>query len=542
MSQVFETERAFSLGLSATPERDDEDAIDDDAGYGGSLLGQSLGPIIFEFTLADALALGIVPSFAIHHYGLPLSGDERARYERLSRSISDAQSDLRRRAPAEKSTGAGFFQWARSMSSRGGGEVGALASRLMADIGRRKALLHSMSSRAEAVETLLRKEFQINPEARAILFHESIDEVMRLFVRLRDAGFAAVAEHSELPSTVRENGLDLFRKGVAKVIVSARSLIEGFNVPAVDVAIIVASSTSVRQRIQSLGRVLRRHRGPRGEEKTSCIYVLYARDTVDDAIYGKLDWDKTTGVERNVYYVWELGTEPVMQEGPPRAPLPSEMEVDSANLVPGGEYPGAYDGIELSCDTRGNVRDVQGRFARNSGELAAAVRAIKGGAGRFRVTPRCRYALVRVADVDDWTTRFVTQLRDPLEFTADATEPSSAEQPDLEDWVKTAAPGSRYPIGSVATTQEGLRFKKKGGGVISKRVPGGEVFARVGDKAEDPARGEDAVRLIEAIKQLHAQGETISHLEINAHNHVVHRAAGQLYFVHALAKGLEFPR
>src|SRR5207248_485656 len=126
----------------------------------------------------------------------------------------------------------------------------------------------------------------------------------------------------------------------------------------------------------------------------------------------------------------------------------------------------------------------------------------------------------RVADVDDWTTRFVTQLRDPLEFAADATELSSAaEQPDLEDWAKTAAPGSRYPIGSVATTQERLRFKKKGGGVISMRVPGGEVFARVGDKAEDPARGEDAVRLIEAIKQLHAQGETISHLEINAHNH-----------------------
>src|SRR5262249_5880166 len=160
------------------------------------------------------------------------------------------------------------------------------------------------------------------------------------------------AEHSELPASVRESGLDIFRKGIAKIIVSARSLIEGFNVPAVDVAIIVASSTSVRQRIQSLGRVLRRHRGPDGEEKTSCIYVLYARETVDDAIYGKLDWDKTTGVERNIYFYWDPGSEPIRQERPPRSPLPSETEVDTAALRPGIVYPGAYEGVEFTSDTR----------------------------------------------------------------------------------------------------------------------------------------------------------------------------------------------
>src|SRR5205085_4971027 len=119
-------------------------------------------------------------------------------------------------------------------------------------------------------------------------------EIKDLFARLYQCHLPAIMEHSELARSVRETGLELFRKGIARIIVSARSLIEGFNVPAVDVGIIVASSRSVRQRIQSLGRMLRRHRGPNGEEKTSCIYVIYARDTVDDAIYGKLDWDKTT--------------------------------------------------------------------------------------------------------------------------------------------------------------------------------------------------------------------------------------------------------
>ena len=133
---------------------------------------------------------------------------------------------------------------------------------------------------------------------------------MNLYVSLRELGLPVIAEHSELPGSVRETGLDPFRRGIAQIIVSARSLIEGFNVPAVDVGIIVASSGSVRQRIQSLGRVLRRHRSPGGEEKTSCIHVLYAKDSSEEHLYGKVDWDATTGVEQNRYFVWDLEDEP----------------------------------------------------------------------------------------------------------------------------------------------------------------------------------------------------------------------------------------
>jgi superfamily II DNA or RNA helicase len=102
MSQVFQTDRAFSLGLSATPERDDEEAPEEDPGYENSVLGQALGPIIYDFTLADALKLGIVPTFTIHHLGLSMGAEERARYERLSRAISETQSELRNRAPSDR--------------------------------------------------------------------------------------------------------------------------------------------------------------------------------------------------------------------------------------------------------------------------------------------------------------------------------------------------------------------------------------------------------------------------------------------------------
>ncbi|MEW8552665.1 MAG: DEAD/DEAH box helicase [Candidatus Thiodiazotropha sp.] len=540
MSHVFKTERAFNLGLSATPERDEDTEQDEDAGYDESLLGKELGPIIYDFKLIDALKLGVVPSYTILHYGLVLSTQEKARYERLSRTISDSQSELRNRAPADKASGAAFFQWARAVSSRSRGEVGTLASRLMADISRRKALLYGMEGRGNAVQTLLQREFDANPDARVILFHESIDEVMKLFLRLRDAGFPVIAEHSELPGSVREAGLDLFRKGIAQVIVSARSLIEGFNVPAVDMAIIVASSASVRQRVQSLGRVLRRHRSKSGEEKTSVIHVLYARDTVDDAIYGKFDWDQTTGIERNLYFHWDGLGEPSPQAGPPRYPLPTEEQIDDSLLQEGSEYPGAYEGAEYSCDTRGNVKDSNGAQVRNPSALPELVSKAKGSAGRFRVTKRKKYVLVRVPRGDDWGTIFVTRLKVDFDVGADE-EVDDIDEGAIRIWAESASPGDDYPYGGVPIIDESLRFRSKRGGVIARKVSGGEVFARTGERAIDPEKGADAVLVIEAIRKLHSTGTRISQLEMNKLNHVLYRVGGRLFFVCVLRNGLEFP-
>jgi hypothetical protein len=90
--------------------------------------------------------------------------------------------------------------------------------------------------------------------------------------------------------------------------------------------------------------------------------------------------------------------------------------------------------------------------------------------------------------------------------------------------------------------EDGLRFKRKSGGVISKKVRGGELFARSGDKAEDPARGAEAERLVAAIKGLQKVGRKVNRIEINEAKHVMYREGGQLFFVCALHADLEFPQ
>jgi hypothetical protein len=281
--------------------------------------------------------------------------------------------------------------------------------------------------------------------------------------------------------------------------------------------------------------MLRRHRGRSGEEKTSCIYVLYATNSSEENIYGKLDWNETTGVDRNRYYHWNIKDDPVAQEGPPKTPRPTETQIDADTLKAGDKYPGQYEGMELSCDAQRNVRDASGRYALDTGSLAEAVLQVKGSTGRFRVTPKRNFVLVRISDGEEWETIFVTKLAAPLRF----TDTGTASVADAKSWQETAKPGDRYPFGGLAPADGDIRFKAKSGGIIAKRVRGGESFARQGAKAEDPDKGADAERLVAAIKSF--SGKKITKLEWNEALHVCYREGGQLFFICALTKGLEFP-
>jgi hypothetical protein len=316
-------------------------------------------------------------------------------------------------------------------------------------------------------------------------------------------------------------------------------LIEGFNVPAVDVGIIVASSSSVRQRIQSLGRVLRRHRVRDSEEKTSCIHVLYAADSAEEHIYGKVDWDAMTGLDRNRYFLWKGEGEPLLQPSPPRTPLIAESQIDAATLSTGAIYPGQYEGIELSCDSRGNVRNLAGSFAADTGELAGAILAVKGSGGKFRVTPKKLFVLVRIPGEDDWQTVYVARLREPLRFAEQSEEQADPEE--AKRWQEQASLGDPYPFAGLPVIEGDVLVKQRGGGLITKKVPGGEVFARREDRATDTVKGMDARRVIEGVQKLRKAGKKVRRIAVNSVGHVTFHENGQAFFLCALEKGLEFP-
>jgi superfamily II DNA or RNA helicase len=400
--RIFDSKPAFTLGLSATPESVDDDlGVPTDEAYAQGPVGQGLGPIIYELTLRQCLDAGLLAPFELWHVGLPLGPEESREHAALSREITELRFELERAYRASRSKSP-FLKWCQTQAPRE-----EQAAKFIQLAGRRKRLLYRASSRLAATLAILRSELG-SDGSRAITFHEAIDEVERIFLEALQTGVPAVLEHSQLPAGLRRENIEAFRAGTARVVVSAKSLVEGFNVPAADVGIIVASTSSVRQRIQSLGRLLRRKQ----EGHTARIFVLYISRTEDEAIYERTNWDAVIGATSNRYFLWMPPAGGDWSEGlretgaAPRPYLVPSSQVDISRLAAGDPYPGRPEGVDLKVDQEGNLRMLAtNRLVPASHELVEQV--LQNPYRRARCTP-AGHLIVRMEDRPTW--RYVGQL------------------------------------------------------------------------------------------------------------------------------------
>jgi superfamily II DNA or RNA helicase len=536
MRRIFETERAFSLGLSATPERESDSAEQegyltepleeenyDPVSFDETVTGKELGPVIFELDYAKAIDLGVLPPFGIVHYGLSLLPPERANYERISREVTTLRQDLER--PGRR--GLGLIRWCRSSA----GIHNPAAARLLSLTSQRKRLLFQMKQRTSATTSILRSAFAENPELRAILFHESIEQVMELFASLRAEGFPVVAEHSEFPDKMRSEALQLFRQGTAQVIVSARSLIEGFNVPSADLGIIIAASSSVRQRVQTLGRLLRKSRARDGLEKHALLYVLYAADTVDELIYEKADWESFVGAERNSYFLWPDVNQAsrVEASGPPRRPMPDELSIAADTLRAGETYPGKTDeGLEYTRDSQGTIRTVDGQLIEPHAELASVLKASHKTAGRFRITP-LKHHVVELEKIEDgWRGVYLGTLASSVR-TVRLQEGQSDQQ--------VYQPGDAYPLGRVSG--KAFSVLQRDPRLIARKERAQVRFVVPADRVADPEKRRSLTEIQAFLAKAYKTGHRISKITVTREGHVVYVFDNQAVFAGFAPEGAE---
>jgi superfamily II DNA or RNA helicase len=103
-----------------------------------------------------------------------------------------------------------------------------------------------------------------------------------IFAADNDTAYSVAREHLVQPITCdigkkeRARCLQRFSTGELRILVSARVLNEGIDVPAADVAIIVGGSQGSREYIQRVGRVLRPSEG-----KKAIVYDLVTRGTFE---------------------------------------------------------------------------------------------------------------------------------------------------------------------------------------------------------------------------------------------------------------------
>jgi excinuclease UvrABC helicase subunit UvrB len=116
------------------------------------------------------------------------------------------------------------------------------------------------------------------PDHRTILFTERIETADILLKVLRREFKGQIDRyHSLMDATEKARALDRYRTGESKVIVCCHALDEGLNVPETDAGIVLSVGSGMRQRIQRVGRILRRGNA----ERLKKIYYLYISDSAE---------------------------------------------------------------------------------------------------------------------------------------------------------------------------------------------------------------------------------------------------------------------
>jgi superfamily II DNA or RNA helicase len=220
----------YRLGLTATPERADGLHL---------ALGTLLGPVVYRRAPADLAAEGHIAQYDEKRLFVSLEPEEQLRYEALM----------------------GEWKWflasKRHLLARGGDFFGELIRRSGSDPQARRALqAHhqarmialNAAAKIEVVERLL----QEHREDKVIVFSEYNALVDTISARLALPSITYRTSAEE-----RKGTLDAFRNGTYSKLVTGRVLNEGVDVPDANVGIVVSGSSTTREYIQRLGRVIR---------------------------------------------------------------------------------------------------------------------------------------------------------------------------------------------------------------------------------------------------------------------------------------------
>lgn len=185
-----------------------------------------------------------------------------------------------------------FLRGAASLARLDGDSPAGSAARLyLAAMQDRRRLLAETPAKAAALTRLVPA---LRAAGRAIVFTQTIRSAERAASALHEVGLAAAAVHSGLDPASRRSVLAGFRDGDTRVVTAPQVLDEGIDVPAADLAVILASSRSRRQMIQRMGRVLRR----KPDGRLARFVVVHVEATVEDPALGAHEGflDEVTGV------------------------------------------------------------------------------------------------------------------------------------------------------------------------------------------------------------------------------------------------------
>ncbi|MDQ6798144.1 MAG: hypothetical protein M3011_09035, partial [Actinomycetota bacterium] len=221
----------------------------------------------------------VTAHFKVTLIGIDMPPGERAQYEGLTKIIGERVRILTEQYAVPTTPQHSFMRAVTDLAGDNRSDGQAIARAFLAAVSERKQLLSISPAKRAAVATLASA---MKVAHGSLVFTETIATAERIADELHDQGLRVDTVHSSQSSGERRSALREFSSRRLDVVVAPKVLDEGIDVPEADLAVIVSASSSRRQMIQRMGRVLRR----KADDRLARFAILYLRGTNEDPTSG----------------------------------------------------------------------------------------------------------------------------------------------------------------------------------------------------------------------------------------------------------------
>ncbi|AWR99951.1 DEAD/DEAH box helicase [Metallosphaera hakonensis] len=252
----------YRMALSATPYRSDGKHVE---------LFRLMGGLVYQRGIEELVAQGYLAKFKIVRIKTPLTTEERAQYDMLMkkfRSLSNGRPILEVVKKAREGDGRAL-------------EAMRVYSKLRYLVGLTKAKL------SKIIEIIEKEKGK-----KVIIFSQYVDHAETISKIL-----GARLLTGQMSKRERELVLEEFKSGKSGVLVLTTVGDEGLDIPDASIGIIVTGTSSKRQYVQRLGRLLRNNSGG----KVAILYELIAQGTSEEYQSKKR---RSLSLE-DAFYSWE---------------------------------------------------------------------------------------------------------------------------------------------------------------------------------------------------------------------------------------------
>ena len=219
-----------TVGLSATPQREYDNYFED-------RIVPVLGNLLYEYSYSDAMEDDVINNYDLINIECPLSEGDKLEYDELSKSIGKAWA-------------VGNEDRAKILSIKRSRICNEGDSRILGGLASIKSIKNGPT----------------------IIFFETVSFAKRFSAILTSLSIGHVLYYSGQSSSLRQQNLFAFKEGYYQFLLACRALDEGLDIPSIENAIIISASSTKRQRIQRVGRALRKKEG----KDRSKVYTLYS--------------------------------------------------------------------------------------------------------------------------------------------------------------------------------------------------------------------------------------------------------------------------